>query len=49
MNESAEALWYTAPGQAEIRQEPLAVDVRSGEVRIDSEFGCWPQRTPFGA
>lgn len=38
--EIAEALWYTAPGQAEIRQEPLAVASGPGEVRIETLYGC---------
>jgi NADPH:quinone reductase-like Zn-dependent oxidoreductase len=39
VNEIAHALWYTAPGQAEIRSEPLAADFRPGEVRVEALFG----------
>src|SRR5262249_7530171 len=38
VNETAHALWYTAPGRAEIRSEPLAPR-GPGEVRIDALFG----------
>jgi NADPH:quinone reductase-like Zn-dependent oxidoreductase len=38
VNESAEALWYTAPGHAEIRPEELA-GLRPGEVRIEALYG----------
>lgn len=34
----AEALWYVAPGRAEIRSEPLAA-LREGEVRIEALYG----------
>jgi NADPH:quinone reductase-like Zn-dependent oxidoreductase len=37
--EMAEALWYTAPGAAEIRQEPLAATPDPGEVRIEALYG----------
>ena len=37
--EIAEALWYTAPGEAEIRQEPLAATPDPGEVRIETLYG----------
>jgi threonine dehydrogenase-like Zn-dependent dehydrogenase len=36
--EIAEALWYTAPGEAEIRPEPLAAP-DPGEVRIETLYG----------
>ncbi len=35
----AEALWYSAPGQAEIRQEALAPPA-AGEVRVRALFGA---------
>jgi NADPH:quinone reductase-like Zn-dependent oxidoreductase len=35
----AEALWYTGPGQAEIRSEPVADDLHPGEVRIVALYG----------
>jgi threonine dehydrogenase-like Zn-dependent dehydrogenase len=38
VGEVVEALWYTGPGRAEIRQEPSA-DLRPGEVRIDALYG----------
>jgi len=38
-NEQAHALWYTGPGQAEIRPEILATEVRPGEVRIEALYG----------
>jgi hypothetical protein len=36
--ETAEALWYSAPGRAEIRAEPLAAS-GPGEVRVRALFG----------
>ncbi len=39
VNEAAQALWYTAPGRAEIRSEPLADDLPSGEVRVEALYG----------
>src|SRR5712692_7137186 len=38
VGEVVEALWYTGPGRAEIRQEPSA-DLHPGEVRIDALYG----------
>jgi threonine dehydrogenase-like Zn-dependent dehydrogenase len=38
VNETAHALWYTGPGRAEIRSEPLP-DLRPGEVRIEALYG----------
>jgi NADPH:quinone reductase-like Zn-dependent oxidoreductase len=38
VNDSAQALWYIAPGQAEIRQEPLS-DLPAGGVRIEALYG----------
>jgi hypothetical protein len=38
VNETAHALWYTAPGHAEIRPEPIAAEVHSGEVRVEALF-----------
>ncbi|MFL6812641.1 MAG: zinc-binding alcohol dehydrogenase [Bradyrhizobium sp.] len=38
-NEVAQALWYTARGQAEIRQETLA-SPRAGEVRVRALYGA---------
>jgi hypothetical protein len=35
----AEALWYSAPGQADIRQEPLAA-AGTGEVRVRALYGA---------
>jgi threonine dehydrogenase-like Zn-dependent dehydrogenase len=40
VNETAYALWYTAPGQAEIRPEPLPADLPPGEVRIEALYGA---------
>ena len=39
MTETVQALWYTGPGQAEIRAEPLAADMRAGDVRIEALYG----------
>lgn len=36
----AQALWYTAPGRAEIRSEPLAPRLLPGEVRIEALYGA---------
>jgi NADPH:quinone reductase-like Zn-dependent oxidoreductase len=38
-DEAAEALWYSGPGQAEIRQEALAPP-GAGEVRVRALFGA---------
>jgi 2-desacetyl-2-hydroxyethyl bacteriochlorophyllide A dehydrogenase len=38
VEETAHALWYAAPGQVEIRSEPLA-EPSPGEVRIDALYG----------
>ncbi|MFL6814779.1 MAG: dehydrogenase, partial [Bradyrhizobium sp.] len=38
-NEVAQALWYTARGQAEIRQETLA-SPQAGEVRVRALYGA---------
>jgi threonine dehydrogenase-like Zn-dependent dehydrogenase len=38
VNERAYALWYTGPGRAEIRPEPLPAEVRPGEVRIEALY-----------
>jgi threonine dehydrogenase-like Zn-dependent dehydrogenase len=38
MDETAHALWYTAPGRAEIRAEPTAAP-GPGEVRIEALYG----------
>jgi threonine dehydrogenase-like Zn-dependent dehydrogenase len=38
VTETAHALWYTAPGRAEIRSEPPA-DLHPGEVRIEALYG----------
>ena len=40
----AQALWYVAPGQAEIREEMLAVP-QSGEVRVRALFGALSRGT----
>jgi threonine dehydrogenase-like Zn-dependent dehydrogenase len=39
MNETAYALWYTAPGRAEIRPETLAAKLQPGEVLIEALYG----------
>jgi NADPH:quinone reductase-like Zn-dependent oxidoreductase len=39
VNSTAYALWYTGPGQTEIRSEPIAADMRAGEVRIEALYG----------
>jgi threonine dehydrogenase-like Zn-dependent dehydrogenase len=38
VTETAQALWYTAPGRAEIRDEPVAPP-GPGEVRIEALYG----------
>ena len=40
----AQALWYIAPGQAEIRQETLA-PVSQGEARVRAQFGALSRGT----
>jgi hypothetical protein len=40
VNERAHALWYIGPSRAEIRSEPLAAEVRPGEVRIEALYGA---------
>ena len=42
--EIAQALWYVAPGQAEIREERL-VAPRPGEVRVRALFGALSRGT----
>ena len=42
--EIAQALWYVAPGQAEIREERLAAP-RPGEVRVRALFGALSRGT----
>jgi NADPH:quinone reductase-like Zn-dependent oxidoreductase len=42
--EIAQALWYVAPGQAEIREERLAA-LRPGEVRVRALFGALSRGT----
>jgi threonine dehydrogenase-like Zn-dependent dehydrogenase len=39
VGEMAEALWYTAPGRAEIRTETLAAGLGPGDVRIEALYG----------
>jgi hypothetical protein len=39
VNETAHALWYTAPGRAEIRAEPVAPPGPGGDVRIEALYG----------
>jgi threonine dehydrogenase-like Zn-dependent dehydrogenase len=39
MNETAYALWYTAPGRAEIRSETLAAKLQPDEVLIEALYG----------
>jgi NADPH:quinone reductase-like Zn-dependent oxidoreductase len=39
VNERAQALWYVAPGRAEIHAETLAASVGPGEVRIEAFYG----------
>jgi threonine dehydrogenase-like Zn-dependent dehydrogenase len=39
VNETAQALWYTAPGRAEIRPEPAATELHPGEVHIEALYG----------
>lgn len=43
-HDTAQALWYTAPGLAEIRQEPLAAPA-AGEVRVRASFGALSRGT----
>jgi NADPH:quinone reductase-like Zn-dependent oxidoreductase len=43
-NEFAQALWYVAPGQAEIREEKLTAP-RPGEVRVRALFGALSRGT----
>ena len=49
-DEMAEAIWYSAPGRVELRQEALAPPA-ADEVRVRALFGavsrgteafCWP-------
>ncbi len=42
--DAAQALWYTAPGEAELRSEPLALPGR-GEVRVRATFGALSRGT----
>jgi NADPH:quinone reductase-like Zn-dependent oxidoreductase len=42
--DAALALWYTAPGQAEIRSEPLAA-LSADEVRVRATFGALSRGT----
>ena len=42
--ETARALWYTAPGQAEIRSEPLAAP-SADQVRVRATFGALSRGT----
>src|SRR5215475_193943 len=42
--ETAQALWYIAPGQAEIREEKLR-PLRAGEVRVRALFGALSRGT----
>jgi hypothetical protein len=44
---NAEALWYVAPGRAEIRGEPL--EPVPGEVRVRALFGAISHGTDPGA
>jgi threonine dehydrogenase-like Zn-dependent dehydrogenase len=39
VTENAQALWYTAPGRAEIRSEPLPAGLAPGEVRVEALYG----------
>ena len=42
--DAAQALWYTAPGEAELRSEPLALP-GLGEVRVRATFGALSRGT----
>jgi hypothetical protein len=39
VNKTAEALWYVAPGCAEIRSEPLPAGLRDDEVCVEALYG----------
>ena len=43
-HDAARALWYTAPGEAELRSEPLAAPGK-GEVRVRATFGALSRGT----